>query len=258
LDAAEARFGVRDKPGVLQSAAKAREIVPCLNEEVNASTSARFHRVQGFSAYLEKQTESARLWFAASRMVQPAYALPSSLVPEGHPLHQLYTTSAAPIDTERIAAPAGGEIRFDGKSSLDRPLKRPSLYQYIAATGQVEISQVLEPGLEMKLPSHTPLVATAPPVATPVAPAKATPSSRKSVLRTGLLAGSGAALVGAGVLYAAALNARTQYQATPVVAANRGELEQLYKSNRTLATTSGICAGTALSLGIGAVLVGRW
>lgn len=247
LDTAEARFGVRDKAGVLQSAQEAHSIVPCLNEEVTTFTSARFHRVQGLSAFLEKQPDTARLWFAASRTVQPTYLLPSSLVPEGHPLHQLYTTAAAPVDAERIAAPAEGEIRFDGQTSLDRPLQRPTLYQYINGGGQVEISQVLKPGSAITLP--TPAVATVETAPT---------TTRKLSLRTGLLAGSGAALVGAGVLYAAALNARTQYQATPVVAANRGELEQLYQSNRTLATTSGICAGTALSLGIGAVLVGRW
>ena len=80
----------------------------------------------------------------------------------------------------------------------------------------------------------------------------------RPTLKWGLLAGSGAAMVGSGVLYGAAVQARNEYQDTRVVPANRASLEDLYRSNRALSTSSGVCAAAALALGTGAVLVGRW
>ena len=244
LDATEARFAARDKEGVLKGATESASIVPCLREEINAATAARYHRAQGLSAYLAKDTEGARLWFAASRQVQPKYNLPETLAPADHPLQQLYLSASAPVDEQRVPSPSQGRLRFDGNTTTQRPLKRPTVFQYVNNVGQIQISQVLHPGDPVPsqgIPSGTQAKKTKP-----------------RGLRVGLLVGSGIALAGSGALYVAAASDKQAYENTAVVPKNRSALERLYRSNRTYTITGTICAATGLALGTGAVLVGHW
>jgi hypothetical protein len=246
LDAAEARFAARDKDGVLKSAEEAQTIVPCLREELTPGAAARLHRVQGLRAFLDKDPEATRIWFAASRQIQPEYQLPTTLVPSGHPLHQVYSTAAAPVDVERLTLPAEGRMRFDGRTTVERPLKRPTVFQYVNGVGQVQISQLVDVGDTVQQEG----------ILFSKGPTKNT--SRGRGLKVGLLAGSGAALVTSVVLYAAGVSAKAEYQDTKVVPGNRAKLEDLYRSNRTLSTASGVCAATALTLGTAALFVGHW
>ena len=137
-------------------------------------------------------------------------------------------------------------MRFDGRTTVERPLKRPTVFQYVNGVGQVQISQLVDVGDAVRQEG----------IPFSKGPTK-NPSPRRG-LKVGLLAGSGAALVSSVALYAAGVSAKTEYQDTKVVPGNRAKLEDLYRSNRTLSTASGVCAAAALTLGTAGLLVGHW
>jgi hypothetical protein len=252
LEGAEARFAARDKDGVFTFADTARAAIPCLRDELGVSISARFHRLQGLRAFLNKDNERAGLWFAASRQVQPDAVLSESLVPPGHPLQGIFDGAGAPVDVERLGTPAEGRLRFDGADGTDRPVKRPTIFQYIDGSGTVKRSALLDVG------DPTPVdgISFAKPSARGGAAGVGAAGGRTA--KIALLSGSGAALVASVVTFGLAHGAQNRYDDTAVTAKNKGKLEQLYKSNRTLGVVSGVSAGVAVSLGVGAVFVGSW
>ncbi len=252
IDGAESRFAARDKAGVLAFTEEATSAIPCLRDELGKALSARFHRVQGLRAFLDKDMEQATLWFAAARQVQPDAVLSESLVPAGHPLQSLYTTAAAPVDVESMPTPSDGRLRFDGSDISDRPLKRPTVFQYVNGAGVVQRSAVVQVGVPVPMDGIEM-------TSTPAARGRQSAPVARGNRVTGivLMSTSGAALLTSGVAFIKAHSLKKQYQDLGA-GARSAELKQLYNANRTWVAISGITGAVGVGLGVTAVFVGRW
>ncbi|MCB9675949.1 MAG: hypothetical protein H6737_12575 [Alphaproteobacteria bacterium] len=112
--------------------------VPCLSTPLPRHLAAGVHRARGLKAFVGRDHDSAAASFAAARAIEPAYAFPTSLVPEDNPVLEDYTA----IDPATRAArptepPESGTIRVDG-SRGHRLEGLPALVQWIGDDGAVQ------------------------------------------------------------------------------------------------------------------------
>jgi hypothetical protein len=146
LDEAEIAFQKRDKTGTLSFAARAETELPCMNEPMDLPLAAKFHRVQGLAAFLQRDTDRAAQSFHAARALEPDFVLPPGMVPVGHPVRGLYEAPLPSPQSVALAAPASGRILVDGRAVLLRPTDRPAVVQLVDAQGEVVWSVLAMPG----------------------------------------------------------------------------------------------------------------
>lgn len=250
LAAAETAFEKRDKPGVIAADDKAREALPCLNDAVTPGVAARYHRVDGLRSFLLQDEGGAIRSFAAARSIEPAFVLPSTLLPTAHPARVLYDMAPVTVASFAPLPEVSGTLRLDGRDLTARPTDRPVIYQLFDETGAVVTTfclQATDPLPPLPAPK---IVATAPAPA-PLPPA---PVAKKGP-NVPLLVGAAGGLVVSGVLYGIAAGVRGEYDATEPTAANAGALEDLYGTNHGLVIGSAAAAGVSVALAATALVV---
>lgn len=201
---AEVAYERLDLVGFRAAASDARRMLPCLSEAVMPPMAARYHRVRGMSAFVDRDRKEAREAFAAARALEPAWRFPTTMVPEGNPLLEDY--GAMPLDGgryEKVPPPAEGRISFDGLPTRMRPQDWPTVVQIFDASGGVRTTRWVRPGdaLPRYSESDGPLVEERLRSSRSVGPGARVP----------LLAGAGAGLVASGVLWALAADAHADY-----------------------------------------------
>ena len=154
LEPAERAYGEATDAAITefrQRIATLRAELPCLGEELPASTIARVHRVFGLSAWLDRAapgTLPARVYFAAARHLEPDYVFPTWLVgPEDPEAHEyagvLVDVTPARAEPERT----GLAVRVDGDASGLRHPDWPALLQWTnAGSNTIRCSEYLPPG----------------------------------------------------------------------------------------------------------------
>lgn len=249
VDAASAAFAAMDVEGFSSRQARADADLACLEEPLTRSDVAAYHRMSGMSAFLQRDREGAVAAFRAALAVQPAFELPASIAPEGHPLRALYEQAAVATDADPVAVlvPRGATLLVDGQRSTTRPVDRPALLQLLGPDGAVLWSGRVDAGAVLPAWPEVPEVEGVA-EALPVAPM---PAPRKVSIP--LLSGAGVAVVAAGGLYAGAWASRAAYDDpdTPFE-----DLDGLRTRTNTLTTASQVTAVTAVGLGVAAFTLG--
>ena len=149
LEDAEDAYSRLDVAAFKAATDSARALLPCLSEPLPRTLAASFHRAMGLRLFVDRDSESAQLAFAAARSVEPLYRFPTTLVPEGHPVRVQY--GAYPVELGEylpVAQPAG-RITFDGTDVLQRPLSWPSIVQIYDEAGQIVETHYLQPAEPM-------------------------------------------------------------------------------------------------------------
>ena len=228
LQEAEASFSALDVEAYTTALDALAAALPCASQELTRPLVARLHRAQGYRAWLVRDVARAQQAFAAARADAPDYDLPSTLVPENHPLRLDYV--ALPLDgrgSTLLPPPAEGTVLIDGAQTLDRPMGWPAVVQHLSAQGAVLDTWYLWPDD----PS-------------PVWPTR----SAAGRPRVGLLVGAGGAAALSTGLYAAAWVAHTRYEdlSTP-----NAELDALRARVNGLQWASLGATGLAVGLGVG-------
>lgn len=198
IEEAEAAYIALDVDGVNESLGALDALTPCLDEALPRPDAARYHRIQGLGAFIRRDSEAASRAFLATRSIEPDAALPSSLVPAGHPVQLLYASLSLEEQTYGfLPEPAGSYLLLDGRREEQLPQSRPFLFQRIEETGAVAQTAYLWPG--EPLPSF----AVAPPSMPGPITSPAEPAEPGAALPGPAPKGRGLVLVGTGLSAAA-------------------------------------------------------
>ncbi len=138
----------RDSDLMTQKMEQLTDSIPCLAQPVTQVQASRYHTLQGISQFLKKDIDKAQLYFSSARAANSQAEIKTDFYPEGHMIHNLFSTAPEVSDGENLESPAKGSLLFDGLNSSTRPLYRPTIYQHIQ-NGKSISSSLLEPLQEM-------------------------------------------------------------------------------------------------------------
>jgi len=238
---AEGTFSDLDIPAFKVATDRLHAIIPCLKDPNTRNVAAEVHRMTGMRAFGDRDTDKAKLAFAAARSIEPYYEFPETLIPRGNPVRKLYADLELGKGAARdVAKPAVGYIQFDGRTTLKRPVTWPTFMQRFDDGGQVIVSAYLWP--DDPTPKYA--VSTAVAVADPDAyvPPEPTPA------RVPLLIATASTAVVTGALYGLAGSAEAKFK-SPQTPDN--ELDGFEKRANTLVVVSGVTGAVTVGLGIG-------
>ncbi len=247
LEDVEASFGA-DVDSFRASGAAALALLPCVDAPLEPSVAARFHRVAGLIAFVDRDAEGAEAAFAAARALEPDHALLGGRLAEAHPLMLQYAARDTVTATEDVDQAAGVTV-FDGHTTPTRPLELPTVYQRLDLEGVLATSALVRagedlPGLvELPVDTPPPLPITQP---SPVEPVEATsrgPSRPLLVSAVASLAVSGGLYVGAGVSETDYFEGEHPDAGSKTAARSR---------THALTLGSGVAAVAGVGLGVGA------
>jgi hypothetical protein len=231
LDASIGSWTSFDIPALQGNADAADAALACLGEVIGPEDVAAYWRVQGLVSFSKGDLAGTEVALATAHRVQPAYTLPTDLVPDQHPLFRMWSAAeqAAPPNTRALPAPADGWTQVDGRRSRFAPDASPYVFQWVKTSGVVSTQRVL-PG---------------------AAPAYA-PDRHAS--RKLLLGGAAAGAVALGGLGAAAALKADYLSAPP----EEGLMEGVRSANTALGVTGWSFAAVSAGLTVGAVIHGDW
>lgn len=228
-------------------------LVPCLAEPLSRHLAAEIHRTKGIRAVSERDPGASR-FFAAARALEPAYKLPSSLIPEGHPVRTEY--AAFDLTTggfEPLPPPAEGTLTLDASPKLYRPTSWPTIAQYLGADGSVRFTAYLEPAAPVPeypvASSSTPPPTIGDPVPAPVPAPPPPPPPRSSKVPLAVATGASAVLTGVLLGLAADASARFADLDTP-----DEDLLALRSRANSLVVASAFTGAAGLGFGVGFVV----
>jgi hypothetical protein len=235
IAAAEATFAARDEAAFDAAMTRAATDLGCLDGIVEPVLAGRWHRLVALRLYARRDTEAARVAFAAAHAVDPFGAIPSALLPPGHEARTLSQTATTPGATVRAPRPRGGALYFDGREGLDRPADRPTVAQ-IDIGSRVVATEYLAPGDPLP----------------PYAIANAHPTGHW------ITGGAGVAFgIATAISYGFALGAANTLDGPlPVEQYGRADVVALQRRANTLVIVSGTTG--ALAVGLGVATVVRW
>lgn len=201
VEQAEVAFGTADLEGFQAAQARLQALLPCLESTAPRNLAAGVHRVEALRAFADREQDRAVGAFAAARAIEPGYAMPATVVPDGHPVRGLYDQSeSVDVVSEAAPRPAGAYLVFDGRPSDERPGNVPTIAQLVAEDGAVRTSAYLWPG-DALFPYEI-----APPGSDPVGP-----RARRGNPKVPLLVAAGASGVASGVMFGLAGSTHAQY-----------------------------------------------
>jgi len=259
LAAVEQAFVDFDKAAVTKGYTKASAQLRCLAEPIGPEQAAQFHRVTGLVRFLEHQDEATRTAFAAARAIDPDFALPASIAPDDHPLHEFYgALDLAELPEETLAAAADGTLMRDGRPAKMARRALPAIYQLVGEDDAPDWTVLVHagdplPGYETAAPPPPePVATTEPQLGLEVQPPpEKTPRAGPNVP---LLAAAGGAAVVSAATYGLAWKARADWDA----AGDTVALDAAFDRNHTMCIISGTALVATAGLGVGAVLVAEF
>ncbi len=233
--AVELAFANLDDAGFDSAAGAMSDSLPCVRTQLAPGDAAQLHRAMGLTAFVAGNPSNSRKSWAALRSLQPGWKPPASLMPDGHPIRDIWD-AAEPTDAagELGGAPEGGWV-IDGARSTVAPQGRAFVVQGFDAQGGVAYT------------GYHRTIASVPDLAPPPLPVEPPGFPTVPVLMTA--AGVGLA-VGGGLMFASA-SADRRLARQPDT--NYDQISELAKSANT---KTGI--GAALAVAGGATVGLAW
>ena len=273
IEEAQVRLAELDIAAFKEATHGIERLVPCLRESLPAHLAAEVHRTRAILLFGERDPSSSWV-FAAARAIEPGYAFPTTLIPEGNPVREAYgRVDLSEGKTVAVPPPASGHLQFDGTSALERPIRWPTIVQVFDATGRVAVTAYLAPSDPLPpYPVSTAPVAAAP---VPVPPAPGTTADSATAastrppppaplprvrpprtpaehpLRLPLVMGAGAAAVTSGVLYGVAGMSHAAFESESTA---DEDLSALRSRTNGLIVASALTGTAAIGLGVGAAV----
>ena len=233
LDEAQAAFARLDAATFTTAMEASSLLMPCLDEPVSQELAARFHRAEGLRLYAAGNQAKALSSLRAAKVIEPDYAFPEGLFPQGYALLAEYKEldASQPVSV-KTPLPKVGTFQFDGLQTRHRPADRPTLFQHLTSDGATIKTEVVLSG--MPLPQY----------------------AINPRLRNHLLAASVAVAVVAGGMYGYGWKSRAEFFAQDPHA-TRADLEQAQaRTNLVFGLAGGLSAVSAAGV-LGVVLVGE-
>lgn len=143
---ADSAFLASQSEAVPPIAAKINEALPCASALLNPVTVGGVYRVNAVSAFVARDREASKRWFAALRVADPGYALPA-MIAEKHPMRADFQAIDLSAEASMDLAPAStGRIWVHGNPAEKRPESMPALMQWEDTEGRVGWTAMVQPG----------------------------------------------------------------------------------------------------------------
>jgi hypothetical protein len=241
LAAVERAWVAMDAAATSQAGDRLQADLPCVVDRLDLDEVAAVHRGLALVSFARGRLADAEADAAAAWATLPAYRLPSTLVPDGHPFRALYDGAAGRGDGGVVPLPSPAPDRWvvDGRDASVAPRDRPWIVQRVAPGGQVAATARLAPGGLPEVP-----VAPLPP------PPARVPASR------GWWAGAATATVFSGASFAVARYTRDRFRDPDFRTGD--PLPDLIAVNRVAGATGIALGAAALGCGVAAVVTTPW
>ncbi len=264
-DSAEASFSSVDVPGFTAARSELLSRLACAREPLSPQAIARVHRVQALGSQVDGKPARVPQALAALFAAEPGHQMPTTLVPDGHPVRQQITPAMMALRDDPgflLPVPASGWIEAEGTAVKAAPVQRAAVLQQVDGQGQVVATHYWWPdeaSVGWLVPVEKGIDTGAPAVA-----AKAPREPSAWGRRAPFLAATGASLVASGVLFAMAADGRAEFDAIEPLdesatdeqrSALRGDLGEMQAEVNTLAYASYAAAGVGVGLGVVTVIV---
>lgn len=228
-------------------------LIPCLAEPMSRHLAAEIHRTKGIRAVSDRAAD-ASAYFAAARSLEPAFVLPSTLIPEGHPVRQAYGAFDLNAGTfDPIPPPAEGTLTVDANPKLYRPTSWPTVAQYLGPDGAVRFTVYLRPGdalPDYPVQNATGTVLAPVPAPLPLPQPPPPPPPRSPKIPLGVAALAGGVLTGTLVGLSAVAEARFESLDTP-----DEDLVALRSRANSFVVASGFTGAASLGFGVAFLVV---
>lgn len=265
---AEAAFVGVDAAGFASARLTMESRMACSKDILARGDIARVHRVEMLAAFVDVRQAQVPQALAGVFAAEPGHQIPSSLLPEGHPIRGMIPNAMSALHDDpgsELPKPASGWIEVDGAHALRAPAQRSAVLQQIDGQGAVLATHYRwsdETGFAWIVPD-APVETAAVQVGVPMSP---TPEARSRwTRRTPLLVLSAASIVASGTLLALAAGEHAEFDASPSLdadatnaerAAYHDELDAVRSKNNGLVYGFYGAAGAGLALGV--VTVVTW
>ena len=245
---AEEAFAGLDEDGLQSAYVDSRDVLQCLQGEIQGMMAAAFHRTTAMVAFVGGDRERVLQEFNRARLLHLGYEIPGRVAPEGHPLWQLYAESKTMGEgvLQRGIPPADGWLVVDGIRNGARPVDADVFIQVYGMNGERSETLFLAAGEEM--------------------PAWGVESvfSRDRLKKPAAIA-TGVTALATGVLYGLSWKNRLIYDGemtgevcpTGESGVNKADCLDTYRDRTNLLSWSAVGTG-ALTLGFGALTVYSW
>lgn len=230
--------------------------VPCISEPLRPEVAAAVHRIRGLNAFLDDDSLTAQLYFAAARGIDPSYRFPDSVAPEGHPLQQDYLALDTTADrTEALPDLKSGSFFINGRRTRERSSSYPALFQLVDTQDRVVTTAFLSAGADLPIDSSLIVSAAPQPAPTPTPAPQPTTRTKKGGPNVPLLIGSAVLGAAAGGLVVGNRLSYGSYNSHYESLGINPSAADIDKYDRLRGTTN-LLAFTAVGTGVAAVGVG--
>ena len=240
-----------------KAAVEARMV--CASDVLSPASEARIHRVATLGAFLGGRLDRVPRALAGVFAAEPGHQIPSSLLPDGHPIRAQVTAAMLYLHDDpgvELPKPASGWFEADGAHVLRAPTLRAAVMQQLDGQGNVIATHYHWPddaGFEWVVPvAGSSSVATANLSGDPVVVAPSQPSPWAH--RAPWLVLSGASIITSGVLYALAADGRAEFDEQPTLDGSVGDAERAdyrAKLEGMQSGANGLSYGCYVAAGVG-------
>ena len=239
-----------------KAAVEARMV--CASEVLSPAAEARIHRVETLGAFLGGRLDRVPRALAGVFASEPGHQIPSSLLPDGHPIRAQVTAAMLYLHDDpgaELPKPGSGWFEADGAHVLRAPALRAAVMQQLDGQGNVIGTHYRWPddvGFDWVVPVAGSSVATANLSGDPVVLAPSQPSPWAH--RAPWLVLSGASIITSGVLYALAADGRAEFDEQPTLDGSVGDAERAdyrAKLEGMQSGANGLSYGCYVAAGVG-------
>ncbi len=148
LENAAVAFAAMDGDSFDAALTAALDGLPCLGSVLAPVEAAAVHRVLAYQSFLDDDRDGALQSMHAAVALQPDYALPGGLAPEGGALDVLYREAGERPASLQVAmdAPRGAVAWVDGSEASTRPANVPAIVQLSMRDGTALWTAYVPPG----------------------------------------------------------------------------------------------------------------
>lgn len=241
--------------------------VECSSEILSPTADARIERVEAIGAFLDDRAARVPQALAGLFSAEPGHQIPTSLLPDGHPVRTLIAPAMLLLRDDpglAMPVPTSGWIEVDGTHALVAPTQRSAVLQQIDGQGAVVATHFRWPD-EDGFGWVAPAAPSTAPVGSPDLAARSRGAATPWTHRAPVLGTTAASVVASGVLYAIAANRHREFENSGVMdpgatdaerAEYRAQLEGMQA--RTNPIAYGCFAAAGLGLALGVVTVVTW
>ena len=249
MERAEEAYGSLDLAGFTAATDELEVVLGCLSDPITRPVAAHLHRMHGLRAFVDQESEDAKLAFAAARALQPSYRFPETFIPTGNPVLVVYDAVPLTMGTAQTVSSPGSDAYwgFDGRTTDQRPVNWPTVVQRFDGSGGVAETAYLWPDDALPVPESVP-PPVAPPLPTPDPVSTPAPEAGGSTV---LVSSAAATAVVAAVVYGTAWRAHQNFYGEGL---SDAQIRDYYdKARKRTALAAGVGA-VSFGLGLGAAL----